>query len=92
MNPGGDVAVSDDDCALFGERRVAGDVIEMVVGVDDEFDGQLGDDANLAEESLGGGLIFKGVDDGDAVIADHEARVGTGLAFGIVDGSVNSVA
>ena len=87
------VSMSDSSCASYcSELFVIAGLIEMVMGVDDEFDGQLGDDANFAEESLGGGLIFKGVDDGDAVIADHETRVGTGFAFGIVDGSVNSVA
>ncbi len=92
VNPGGDIAMSNDDRAFLGEDAISRNVIEMIVSVDHELDRELGHHADFAEESFRCGLVFKGVDDGDSVIADNEASVGAGFAFGVVNGSVNAVA
>ena|SRR5579863_3310336 len=84
--------MSDDHRAFLGEDGVSGDVIEMVVSVDDELDGELSDDANFAKQGLRGGRVVEGVDDRDAVVTDDEAGIGAGFALGIVDGGVNAVA
>lgn len=82
----------DDDRAFLGEDSISRDVIEVVVGVDDELDGKLGEHTDFAEQSLRGGLVFKGIDYGDTVVADDEAGVGAGLALGVVNGGVDPVA
>jgi len=92
VDPGRDVTVSDNDCAFLGEHGISGDMIEMVVGVDDELDGELGDHADFAEEGVGSGLVFKRIDYGDAVIAHDKSRVRAGFAFGVVNGGVDAVA
>jgi hypothetical protein len=92
VDPRRNVAVSDDNRALLGEDGIPRDVVEVVVSVDDELDGQFGDHANFAEEGLSGGLVFECIDYCDAIVADDEASVGAGLTFGIVDGGVNAVA
>jgi len=92
VNPGGNVAMGDNDRAFLGEDSVSGNVIKMVVGIDNEFDGEFGEHANFAEQGLSSGRVIEGVDDGDAVVADDEASVGTGFAPGVVDGGVDAVA
>ena len=82
----------DDDRAFFGKDRISGDMVEMIVGVDDKFYGKLGDHANFAEKSASGRFVFKSIDDGDCFIANHKAGVSTGFAFRIVDCSVDTVA
>src|SRR5258706_5757047 len=84
--------MSNDHRTFLGEDRVSGDVIEMVVGVDDKFDGEFGDDANFAEQGLCGGRVIEGVDDCDAVVADDEACVSAGFTFGVINGGVHTVA
>src|ERR1043166_2976356 len=91
VNPGRHVAMRDDDGALFGEDGVSGDMIKMVVGVDDELDWQFTQHANFAEQSFCGGLVLESVDDGDTVFADNEASVGARFAFGVIDGGINAV-
>ena len=76
VDPGRNIAVSDDDRAFFGEYAISRNVIEMIVSVDYKLDGKLGDHADFAEESLRGGFVFKRVNHRDAVVADNEAGVG----------------
>ncbi len=37
------------------------------------------------------GRVFESIDYRDAVVADHEASVGAGFTFGIVDGGIDTV-
>ena len=67
-------------------------MIEMVVRVHDESNGKLRDHANLAEQGLGSGSVFESIDYSDAVVADHEASVGAGFPFGVVNGGIDTVA
>ena len=67
-------------------------MVDVVVGVDDELDRELRELADFREHLFCGFGIFKRVDDRDAVVADDEARVGAGIAFGVVDGGVDVVA
>src|SRR5579859_1213378 len=92
VNPGADVPLGDDDRTGLGKHTVAGDVIEMVVRVDDEFHGQLGEFSNFRKELFGGFGVLEGVNDGDAVFADDKTGVRTGAAFGLVDGRIDVVA
>jgi hypothetical protein len=66
----------DDDRAFLGEDGISRDVIEMVVGVDNELDGKFRDHANFAEQGVRGWLVFECINYGDAAIADNEASVG----------------
>jgi hypothetical protein len=63
------------------EHAIPGHVIDVVVRVVYEFDGQGGELADFAEELLCGFGIFEGVDDGYAVVADDEAGVGPASPF-----------
>ena len=81
----------DNDRAFFRKNSIACDMIEMVVRVHNESNGKLGDHTNLAEQSLGSGRVFESIDYRDAVVADHEASVGAGFTFGIVDGGIDTV-
>ncbi len=93
--PGADVFLGEDGGSGGGEDRVAGDVVEVIVGVDDEADGEARLGADGVEEGLGGGGVLEGVDDEDAGGAEDEACVGAGLVGfggGVVDGCEGSVA
>ena len=68
--------MSNDNCAFFGEDGISRDVVEMVVGVDNEFNGKFGDHANFAEQGLRGWLVFECINYGDAVVTYHKAGVG----------------
>src|SRR5579862_7538194 len=72
------VAHRNDGGAVLGEDGVSRDVVEMVVSVDHELDGQLGEHADFAEQGLGGCDIFKSVHDQHRIVADDEAGVGAG--------------
>ena len=76
----------------FAKTAFPGDVVEVVMGVDDKLDGQLGDHADFAEESLRGGFVFEGIDYRDTAVADDKAGVGAGFAFGVVNRSVDALA
>ena len=68
--------MSNDHCSFFGKDGISRDVVEMVVGVDNEFDGKFRDHANFAEQGLCGGLVFESVNHRDAVVTYHKAGVG----------------
>jgi hypothetical protein len=84
--------MSNDNCAFFGKDGISRDVVEMVVGVDNEFDGKFRDHANFAEQGVRGRLVLECINYGDAIIADDEASVGAGFTFGVVNGGVDAVA
>src|SRR5664280_2042375 len=67
------------------EDAVPGHVIEVIVGIDDEADGQLGSLADRREQLLRGGARLKSVDDRDAIVADDEAGVAPCPAPGDAD-------
>ena len=50
------------------------DVVQMIMGVDDEADRQRRKLANLAEQRLGGPRVLERIDHQNAVVADHESR------------------
>ena len=65
-----------DECRFFGlEGDVAEHVVGMHVGVDDVLDRQLGARTDGGEQLLADARAAAGVDDGDAIAADDEARV-----------------
>jgi len=84
--------VGDDDGARLPEDGVAGDVIEVVMRVDDEFHRQLCELLDFGKELTRGRRVLKRVDDGDAIVADDEACVGAGGAFRFRDGGEDVVA
>src|SRR5579859_2896441 len=65
VNPGADVLLGDDDRTGLGKHTVAGDVIEMVMRVDDEFHGQLGEFSNFRKELFGGFGVLECINNGD---------------------------
>jgi len=82
----------DDHCAFFANIFVTGDVVEMVVGVDDELDGNLVSTRISPSRARAAGSLSKSVDDRNAVLADHKSSVGAGFALGIIDRGVGAVA
>ncbi len=93
--PGANVLLGEDGGSGLREESVSGDVVEVVVGVDDVADGERRFLMDGVEEELGGGGILERVDDEDAGRAEDETCVGAGLVgFGgrVVDGGPSSVA
>ena len=81
MNPFTHVAMRHNHGARLGKHAVAGDVIEVIVRVHDKSNRQLGGLANLFEQHLCGGRVFEGVDHRDAILANHESGIRSGLAL-----------
>src|SRR5262249_11971116 len=75
VDPGGHVAMGDDGGALFGENGVPCDVIEVIVGIHDELDGQFGEHADFAKQSAGGPGFSKLVPTTPASMAMAEPSV-----------------
>ena len=84
-DPCPDIVVAEDDRTAIGEDTVSGDVVEVVVGVDHEFDGKVSEGVNLSEESFGSSLVFEGINYGDAVIAHDETSVCASVPLGVVN-------
>ena len=83
MNPPPHLALRHDDRAGIGKHAVPPNVIQVIMGVDDEPHGQRGPRANLGEQPGGGGSVLERVDDRHAIIADHESRVRPGWFAGL---------
>ena len=64
-----------DHRAGIGEHAVSRNVIHVVVRVDDKPHGQLRPGANLGEQPRGGRGARERIDDGHAIVSDHESRV-----------------
>jgi hypothetical protein len=93
--PGANVLLGDDGGSRAGVESVTGDVVKVVVGVDDVAEGEGGFLVDGVEEELGGVGTLEGVDDEDAGGAEDEACAGAGLVGfggGVVDGGEGSVA
>ena len=90
--PRAHVALSEDNRPSLLEDAISCYVVDVVVRVDYELDGKSGQLADFDEKLLCGFGMFEGVDDGDAVVTDHEASVGASIAFGVVDGNPSVVA
>ena len=73
--PGADVLLGQDDGAGADEDLVTGDVVEVIVRIDDVANGEFGLLLDGFEHFLCGGLAFEGVDDSDGVRADEKARI-----------------
>ena len=58
------------------ESRVAEDVIRMLVGIDDIEDRLIGARADGGQQPLADRHAAPSVDDGNSLIADHEADIG----------------
>ncbi len=82
----------EDDCAVLLEQRITGNVVDVVVSVDDKFYGEPRELADFGEHLFCGFGVLEGVDDGYAVVTDDEAGVSACVAFGVVDGGVDFVA
>src|ERR1700730_6850238 len=85
MNPGRNVSLPQDYRTCLFEYSVSGNVIEMVVGVHNKLDRQLGQFSNLGQELICRGFVFKGINDQHAVLTDEESGIGAGVALGVVD-------
>ena len=75
MNPSANVALREHRGALLRKHAVSGNVVEVIVRVDDELDRQLRALLNLCEELLCRILGRERVDDDDAIVTDHEACI-----------------
>jgi hypothetical protein len=74
------------------EYLVSRDVIDVIVGVDYEFNRKTGYFSDLGEHLFGGIRIFESIDDRYAVVTDDESGVGARVAFGVVDGGPDVMA
>ena len=84
--------MGDDSGAVLDENGVSGDVVKMIVSVDDKLDRKLGEHTDFAKKGLGGSDVFESVHDQDRFVADNEAGIGACFAFGVVNGGINAVA
>src|SRR5260370_37728645 len=81
IDPGAHIAVSDNHRTSIGENAVTGHVVDVVVGVDDKFEGEVRDGLYFGEKGLGSSFVLKRVDDYNAAVADDESRIRTRVAI-----------
>lgn len=60
-------------------------VVGVAVGIDDRLDRLVGDLAEVLHDIGGEFVVFAGVDDDDAVIADDHGHAGDAVAYGDID-------
>src|SRR5467141_3581601 len=85
MNPRPHTVMSHDSRPMLGEHAVSRHMIQVIVGVDHELDRKMREAVDLAKQCLRCGFIFKRIDHGHAVVADHKSSVGPSIAFCVVN-------
>src|SRR5581483_4301769 len=92
VNPAADVAPSDHDRSRRLEHPVSGNVVQVIVSVDDELEWEGKELASLGEKRLCRGFPLERIDDRNAVVSDDETGIRTGVAFHVVNRRVHAVA
>jgi hypothetical protein len=86
VNPFADIALANDDRAGILKDGVPGDMVKVIVGIDDELDRKFRDLSNLRQELAGSFWILEGIDNRYSIVTYDEPGVGACVAFRGSDG------